>query len=118
MFALCFGSVEGDGALMLGDADVAGRFNVALQYTPLLSNPAHPHYYSVALEALVVGGEALDVKAVRHPRHCHGLQIFKNMQRRYTGCYLWRCVWQSTLVHAHWYSVRWGRSWSAASRKV
>ncbi|KAK9843713.1 hypothetical protein WJX81_003429 [Elliptochloris bilobata] len=62
VFALCFGSVEGDGALMLGDADVAGRFNVALQYTPLLANPAHPHYYSVALEALVVGGDKLDVK--------------------------------------------------------
>ena len=65
VFALCFGSVEGEGALMLGDADVAGRFNVDLQYTPLLANPAHPHYYSVALEALVVGGEKLDVRPVR-----------------------------------------------------
>ena len=65
VFALCFGSVEGEGALMLGDADLAGRFNVDLQYTPLLENPAHPHYYSVALEALVVGGEKLDVRPVR-----------------------------------------------------
>jgi len=67
VFALCFGSVEGEGALMLGDADVAGRFNVALGYTPLLDNPAHPHYYSVSLEALVVGGERLDVRPVRRP---------------------------------------------------
>lgn len=75
MFALCFGSVEGDGALMLGDADVAGRFDIALQYTPLLSNPAHPHYYSVLLEALVVGGDTLDVKAVRHPRRWNALWV-------------------------------------------
>jgi hypothetical protein len=68
VFALCFGSVEGEGALMLGDADVAGRFNVALAYTPLLDNPAHPHYYSVSLEALVVGGERLDVRPVRRRR--------------------------------------------------
>ncbi len=52
---------------MLGDADVAGRFNVALGYTPLLDNPAHPHYYRVSLEALVVGGERLDVRPVRCP---------------------------------------------------
>lgn len=109
MFALCFGSVEGDGALMLGDADVAGRFNVALQYTPLLSNPAHPHYYSVLLEALVVGGEPLDVKAVRHPRDT-SLQF--GGSRAHTGVMSLGshvCTWHIT-------ASRWRRWWSAASR--
>ena len=66
VFALCFGSVEGDGALMLGDVDAA-EYDVALQYTALLSSLAHPHYYSVQLEALWVGGQQLHVKPVRAP---------------------------------------------------
>ncbi len=64
VFALCFGSVEGDGALMLGDVDAA-EYDVALQYTALLSSLAHPHYYSVQLDALWVGGQQLPVRAVR-----------------------------------------------------
>lgn len=64
VFALCFGSVEGDGALMLGDVDAAG-YDVALQYTALLSSLAHPHYYSVQLDALWVGGQQLPVRPVR-----------------------------------------------------
>lgn len=70
VFALCFGSVEGDGALMLGDVDHLG--DVPLQYTSLLSSLAHPHYYSVQLEALWVGGQQLPVKAVRHLLALHG----------------------------------------------
>lgn len=64
VFALCFGSVEGDGALMLGDVDAA-EYDVALQYTALLSSLAHPHYYSVQLDALWVGGQQLPVRPVR-----------------------------------------------------
>jgi hypothetical protein len=66
VFALCFGSVEGDGALMLGDVDAA-EFDVELEYTSLLSSLAHPHYYSVSLEALWVGGQQLRVPRVREP---------------------------------------------------
>ncbi|BDA43922.1 Aspartic proteinase Asp1 [Coccomyxa sp. Obi] len=65
VFALCFGSVEGDGALMLGDVDTA-EYDVALQYTALLSSLAHPHYYSVQLDALWVGGQQLPVPPERY----------------------------------------------------
>ena len=63
VFSLCFGSVEGDGALLLGDVPLSS-YNVVLDYTPLLSSPAYPHYYSVRLEGLVVGGTRLDVPQV------------------------------------------------------
>jgi hypothetical protein len=63
VFALCFGSVEGDGALMLGDVALADA-SVWLQYTPLLSSLAHPHYYSVRLESLWVGDAQLPVPQV------------------------------------------------------
>nr|BBK07876.1 aspartyl protease family protein [Coccomyxa sp. KJ] len=65
VFALCFGSVEGDGALMLGDVDAA-EYDIALQYTALLSSLAHPHYYSVQLDALWVGGQQLPVRPERY----------------------------------------------------
>lgn len=60
VFALCFGSVEGDGALMLGEVP----HNVELQYTELLMSPQHPHYYLVRLDAVAVGGEDLIVPSV------------------------------------------------------
>ena len=63
VFSLCFGSVEGDGALMLGDVDLSEQ-DIALQYTALLSSLAHPHYYSVQLESLWVGEVQLPVKPV------------------------------------------------------
>lgn len=62
VFSLCFGSVEGDGALMLGD--VALPKNLVMQYTPLLSSAAHPHYYLVKLEHMNVGGGVLNVPQV------------------------------------------------------
>ena len=146
VFALCFGSVEGDGALMLGDvslqvrviiflpclpractsdsllaclqsatvllqtlvleaapdngtratklcpmelvrvfmtsilrrcslhaasADAPQDQDVALQYTPLLASLAHPHYYSVRLEALWVGTTQLPVAQVRWAMPVH-----------------------------------------------
>lgn len=63
VFSLCFGSVEGDGALLLGEVQL-GQYNVELEYTPLLTSEAYPHYYSVQLLALQVGSTRLDVQPV------------------------------------------------------
>ena len=63
VFSLCFGSVEGDGALMLGDVDLSEQ-DIELRYTSLLSSLAHPHYYSVQLESLWVGDVQLPVRPV------------------------------------------------------
>ena len=63
MFSLCFGSVEGDGALMLGDVDLSEQ-DIELRYTALLSSVAHPHYYSIRLESLWVGDVELAVRPV------------------------------------------------------
>ncbi len=64
VFSLCFGSVEGDGALMLGDVDLSEQ-DIELRYTSLLSSLAHPHYYSVQLESLWVGDVQLPVRPVK-----------------------------------------------------
>ena len=66
VFSLCFGSVEGDGALMLGDVDLSEQ-DIELRYTSLLSSLAHPHYYSVQLESLWVGDVQLPVRPVHLP---------------------------------------------------
>ena len=63
MFSLCFGSVEGDGALMLGDVDLSEQ-DIELRYTALLASVAHPHYYSIRLESLWVGDVELAVRPV------------------------------------------------------
>lgn len=63
VFSLCFGSVEGDGALMLGDVDLSEQ-DIELRYTVLLSSAAHPHYYSIKLESLWVGNVELAVRPV------------------------------------------------------
>ncbi len=62
-FALCFGGVEGGGALLLGDAPLPP--GTPLLHTPLLASREHPHYYVVGLEALGVGGQELQVPQVR-----------------------------------------------------
>lgn len=62
VFSLCFGMVEGDGALLLGDAEVPG--SIALQYTPLLSSASHPFYYNVKMLSLAVDGQLLPVPQV------------------------------------------------------
>lgn len=59
VFSLCFGMVEGDGALLLGDADVPG--SIALQYTPLVPSATHPFYYNVKMLSLAVDGQLLPV---------------------------------------------------------
>ena len=63
VFSLCFGSVEGDGALMLGDVDLSEQ-DIELRYTALLASVAHPHYYSIRLESLWVGDMELAVRPV------------------------------------------------------
>jgi hypothetical protein len=64
VFSLCFGSVEGDGAFMVGDVDLLPH-NVVLQYTPLVESSAHPHYYGVTLDAVAVGKKVLVVDKVK-----------------------------------------------------
>ena len=64
VFSLCFGGVEGNGALMLGDVPPA-TFNVDLQYTPLVFSAVHPHYYLAHLQNIAVGGTILPVDQVR-----------------------------------------------------
>ena len=63
-FSLCFGGVEGDGALMLGDVD-PGLYGINLAHTALVPSPDHPHYYCLQLEGLAVDGALLPVPAVR-----------------------------------------------------
>ncbi|KAK9808090.1 hypothetical protein WJX73_004596 [Symbiochloris irregularis] len=60
VFSLCFGSVEGDGALLLGDVDL-DPWGINLTHTPLLPSAAHPHYYCVGLEGIAVGDRWIDV---------------------------------------------------------
>ena len=63
VFSLCFGSVEGDGALLLGAVNHS-QYNVQLEYTPLVASLAYPHYYSVRLMSIVVGNTKLEIPAV------------------------------------------------------
>lgn len=63
VFSICFGGVEGNGALMLGDVTPAS-FNVSLHYTPLIGSPAHPHYYLAKLANVAVNGSVLPVDPV------------------------------------------------------
>lgn len=69
VFSLCFGSVEGDGALLLGEVDLSS-YNVELEYTPLLTSAAYPHYYSVKLMGIQVGTSTLAVPPVSHIVSC------------------------------------------------
>ena len=63
MFSLCFGGVEGDGALMLGDVDPT-VYGISLAYTALVPSPDHPHYYCLQLQGVGVDGAVLPVPAV------------------------------------------------------
>lgn len=60
-FSLCFGVVQGDGALLLGDSPALEE--VSLQFTPLLSHAKHPYYYNVQLDAILMNSQALPVPA-------------------------------------------------------
>ena len=59
MFSLCFGLVEGDGVLMLGDSP--GAHGLHLQFTPMLTTLSHPYYYTVDLERIEVSEQEIDV---------------------------------------------------------
>lgn len=63
VFSLCFGMVEGDGALLLGEAPLPGTIELA--YTPLLHSTSHPFYYNVRMLSLAVDGQLLPVPQVR-----------------------------------------------------
>lgn len=73
MFSLCFGSVEGEGAFMVGDVDIS-PYNVSLQYTPMVESPGHPHYIAVNLVAIGVGSKGLRLGSVSRLRY-PGLQV-------------------------------------------
>lgn len=62
VFSLCFGMVEGDGVLLLGDVEVPGT--IPLQYTPLLSSASHPFYYNVKMLSIAIDGQLLPVPQV------------------------------------------------------
>ena len=59
VFSLCFGLVEGDGVLMLGDSPATQE--VDLQHTPIIPSAMHPFYYNVQLDAISVAGTPLNV---------------------------------------------------------
>ena len=63
---------------------------MALQYTPLLSSLAHPHYYSVSLEGLWVGGTQLPVAQVRRAcsLRCRGMPFRRPGPRAHVGSWL------------------------------
>ncbi|GAB4814012.1 hypothetical protein N2152v2_001058 [Parachlorella kessleri] len=60
VFSLCFGGVEGDGALVLGSAPLPPDLG-QLQYTPLLRDGSYSLYYRVELEGIALGGQQLQV---------------------------------------------------------
>lgn len=62
VFSLCFGTVEGEGAMLLGDAPMPR--GLRLQYTPLISSLQHPFYYNVRLAGLSVAGQRLSLDQV------------------------------------------------------
>lgn len=60
-FSLCFGSIEGQGALLLGDLDLP-RNTVHFDYVPML--PTTSHYYMVKVDTLGLGGIPLPIRQV------------------------------------------------------
>lgn len=61
-FSLCFGLVEGEGALILGHAPALN--DVTLGYTPLVESPTNENYYTVEMKAIQVNNVALDLEPV------------------------------------------------------
>ena len=57
MFSLCFGSIEGDGALLLGNVLVP-PYTQQLRYTPMVQDPSN-QFYMTALEQVAVGNTTL-----------------------------------------------------------
>lgn len=92
-FSLCFGLVEGDGALVLGQLEEQGVGNLRMVYTPLVEavneEGVQTPWYTVMMERLRVGGEDVmggveeemgmteeTEEAMRHSRtHPHHRQV-------------------------------------------
>lgn len=65
-FALCFGSVEGRGALVLGGGADAYTSSTRVEqermlWTPMLTMPRTPYYFTIEIESMGVGGHDLKV---------------------------------------------------------
>lgn len=53
-FSLCFGLVEGEGALILGKAPAL--MDVTLGYTPMVDSPTNENYYTLEMKSIHVNG--------------------------------------------------------------
>lgn len=62
MFSLCFGDMQGEGAIMFGDVPLP--YGMKLQYVPLIFNKFHPHYYNINLQGMTIGNKKLNVAQV------------------------------------------------------
>ncbi len=60
-FSLCFGTVDGDGALLLGDLALPGNV-IEFDYVPLMRTAGH--YYIVRMDNMGLGGVPLDIRPV------------------------------------------------------
>ena len=63
MFSLCFGSIQGDGALLLGNVLIP-PYTQQLRYTPMVQQPGN-QFYMTALEQMDVGNQTLPFQQVR-----------------------------------------------------
>uniref|UniRef100_A0A7S1WZC5 Peptidase A1 domain-containing protein n=1 Tax=Tetraselmis chuii TaxID=63592 RepID=A0A7S1WZC5_9CHLO len=59
VFSLCFGDMQGSGALMIGNVPLASELRI--RHVPLVHNSRHPHYYNINLHALSIGPDKLKV---------------------------------------------------------
>lgn len=59
-FSLCFGLVEGEGALILGDSPALR--NVSLGYTQMVDSPKNENYYTLDMKAIHVNGFQLELE--------------------------------------------------------
>lgn len=59
-FSLCFGLVEGDGALILGHSPALE--NVNLGYTPMVESPTNENYYTLDMKGIHVNGVELELE--------------------------------------------------------
>jgi len=60
-FSLCFGLVEGDGVLLLGESPAL--LDVNLSYTPLVDSPTNGNYYTLQMESIQVDDNNLEIES-------------------------------------------------------
>ena len=58
-FSLCFGLVEGDGVLLLGESPALMDVNIS--YTPLVDSPTNGNYYTLQMESIQVADNNLEI---------------------------------------------------------